>query len=401
MKTEASLRFVPQTDGKQPLFMWVTVPFFKLSSDPLVAGRLVSVATGFGSLLGIVFLSYILFGDILITALSALVYTLLPFTVFFDRMALVDSMLAMFGIWSLGLSILFAKTHRLDHAMLLGFTIGGGLLTKSPAEFYYIWLVVALIFFFRPQKNKDHAVRDLLVGLFAITVISQLMYNILRLGPAFNMINSRNQDYLFSWKEVLSHPLNPFIGNFKTTLDWFWLLFTPTILATLIFGLLPKKTRFYAFFLCLISLIPLLGQAAIAKVYTSRYILFAVLPLIPVCGLGLNWLVTRKGLLIKLSSIVILIVPLIISFLYVFQPTKAPMPFDMRDGYLDEWTAGWGQKDIANYFISLEAKGKPLSPLPKATLALFPTDWKFIPKAIKISRLSALTRCLCSSRWFG
>jgi len=358
MKTEASLRFVPQTDGKQPLFMWVTIPFFKLSSDPLIAGRLVSVATGFGSLLGIVFLSYILFGDVLIAALSALVYTLLPFTVFFDRMALVDSMLAMFGLWSLGLSVLFAKTHRLDHAMLLGFAIGGGLLTKSPAEFYYIWLIVALIFFFRPQKNENHALRDLLVGLFAVTVISQLMYNILRLGPSFNMIGARNQDYLFTWKEVLSHPLNPFIGNFKTTVNWFWLLFTPTILATLIFGLLPKKTRFPAIFLCLVSMIPLFGQAAIAKVYTSRYILFAVLPLILVCGLGLNWLVTRKGILIKLSSSVLLVVPIIISFLYVFQPTKAPMPYDMHNGYLEEWTAGWGQQDIANYFISLEAKGE-------------------------------------------
>ena len=356
MKTESSLRFLPQTDGKQPLFMWVTIPFFKLSSDPLIAGRLVSVATGFGSLLGIVFLSYVLFGDILIAAFSALVYTLLPFTVFFDRMALVDSMLAMFGIWSLGLSVLFAKTHRLDHAMFLGFALGGGLLTKSPAEFFYIWLVVALVLFARPQNGKNF-LKDISLGLIAVVVISQLMYNILRLGPAFNMIGARNQDYLFTFKEVLGHPLNPLIANLKTTASWLWLLFTPTILISLAFGFIPKKTRFPAIFLCLVSLIPLFGQAAIAKVYTSRYVLFAVLPLIPVVGLGLHWLVTRKGLLIKPSSIILLIVPVVISSLYVFQPEKAPMPYDMRNGYLEEWTAGWGQRDIANYFIDLEAKG--------------------------------------------
>ena len=59
MRNEASLRFLPQTDGKQPLFMWATIPFFKISSDPLVAGRLVSVATGFGTFLGIGFLTYL------------------------------------------------------------------------------------------------------------------------------------------------------------------------------------------------------------------------------------------------------------------------------------------------------------------------------------------------------
>lgn len=357
MKTEASLRFIPQTDGKQPLFMWVTIPFFRLSSDPLIAGRLVSVATGFGTLLGIAYLTAILFDDPLITSLSILVYAILPFSVFFDRMALVDSMLAMFGVWSLALSIRFVRSRRMDHAMLLGFAIGGGLLTKSPAIFFYAWLGVAILFFFRPKIDKLKPIGQLLIGIFAVVVISQIMYNILRLGPSFNMINARNQDYVFSWREVLGHPLNPFVGNIKTTINWLWLLFSPTFLLCLIFGLSPAKNRKISIFLILISLIPLVGQALIAKVYTSRYILFAVMPLIPVIGYGLNWVVTRKGLLIIFSSIFLVAVPLIISNLYVFNPEKAPLSFDMRNGYLEEWTAGWGNKQIANYLIGLESKG--------------------------------------------
>ena len=46
MRAESTLRFLPLSDGKQPLFMWVVIPFLKLFSDPLVAGRLVSVFTG-------------------------------------------------------------------------------------------------------------------------------------------------------------------------------------------------------------------------------------------------------------------------------------------------------------------------------------------------------------------
>lgn len=358
MKNEVSLRFIPQTDGKQPLFMWVTIPFFKISPDPLIAGRLVSVASGFGTLLGIAFLSYLIFGNIFVTSLSILVFSILPYSVFFDRLALADSMLAMFGIWSLAFSVLFAKTRKLDHAMLLGFAIGGGLLTKSPAIIFYVWLVISILFFFRPKGNKLIELGKLVLGFIAVIVISQMMYGILRLGPAFNMIGARNQDYLYTWKEVFGHPLSPLIGNLKTTLSWFWLLISPTFILSLIFGLFPKKTRKLALFLILVSLIPLIAQAAIAKVYTSRYILFAVLPLIPVIGFGLNWLVTRRGLLIKLSSIIIFTVPFTISLLCVFAPTKAPLSFDMYSGYLQEWTAGWGQKEIAGYFIDLESKGE-------------------------------------------
>lgn len=358
MKAESSLRFLPQTDGKQPLFMWTTIPFFKISSDPLVAGRLVSVVSGFGTFLGIGFLVWLIFGDLLIVSLSMLVYAILPFSVFFDRMALADSMLAMFGIWSLALSILFAKTRKLDHAMLLGFAIGGGLLTKSPAIIFYVWLVLSLLFFSKSQGSKTRSLGNLLIGLVAVVVISQMMYGILRLGPAFNMIGARNQDYLFTWKEVLGHPLNPLIGNLKTTATWFWLLFSPTLLISLIFGLIPKKTRTLSLFLILISFIPLIAQASIAKVYTSRYVLFAVLSLIPVIGFGLNWLVTRKGILIKLSSVILLVVPFVFSILCVFAPTKAPLSYDMHTGYLEEWTAGWGQKEVANYLIDQESKGE-------------------------------------------
>src|SRR3989304_2252128 len=38
MRAEPTLRFMPLSDGKQPLFMWLTIPFLKLFDNPLVAG---------------------------------------------------------------------------------------------------------------------------------------------------------------------------------------------------------------------------------------------------------------------------------------------------------------------------------------------------------------------------
>jgi 4-amino-4-deoxy-L-arabinose transferase-like glycosyltransferase len=360
MRSEPSLRFLPMSDGKQPLFMWATIPFFKVFSDPVIAARSLSLAAGFGSMVGIVFLSTVLFSNPVISALSALIYAVLPFSVFFDRMALADSMLAMFGVWSLALGILFAKTQKLDYAMFLGFVLGGALLTKSPAIMFYGWLFVAIIFFFRAKEDLWKSLAGLFLGLFFTIAISQAIYSVLRLGPNFQMLGSRNQDYLYTFKEVLSHPLSPFVGNIKSTANWLWLLLTPSALVLYCLAWLNKKDRRQIIFLTLVSLLPLISQASIAKVYTSRYILFATYPLVPLFGLGLFWLITRRGFLLRLSSVVLVLIPTIISVFYIAKPEQAPMSYDMRSGYLEEWTAGTGQKETSEYLVELAKQGKKI-----------------------------------------
>ena len=63
IQAEDTMRFVPQSDGKQPLFMWINAVTLKLFSDPLVSGRIISVFSGFGiailiSLIAVVIVSY-------------------------------------------------------------------------------------------------------------------------------------------------------------------------------------------------------------------------------------------------------------------------------------------------------------------------------------------------------
>lgn len=360
MRNVPSLRFLPLSDGKQPLFMWATIPFLKFISDPLVAGRLVSVFAGIGSIVGIGILAMEIFGDPLVGIFSSLIYAVIPFTVFFDRMALADSMLGFFGVWSLIFAYRFAKNLKVEDAMYLGFVIGGGLLTKSPAIFYYIWAVLALLFFVDKKKYNVDSLKKIVYGLFLALIISQAMYAVLRLGEGFQMIGARNLDYVYPVYEVFKHPLNPLTGNLEWTGTWLFLLFSPTVLLLGALGYINPKYKKAYLFLITVSSIPLLSQAFIAKVYTSRYILFAVYPLIPLAGLGLNWLFVRKGLLIRTSAVLFVAVPALLSFVYVVRPGLAPMPYDMRSGYLEEWTAGWGQKEVAGYLIAREAEGNKI-----------------------------------------
>src|SRR3990172_5475681 len=60
---DANWRFISLTDGKQPMFVWFAMIAIKFIDDPLIAARLVSVFTGFFTMLGLWFLSFELFKD--------------------------------------------------------------------------------------------------------------------------------------------------------------------------------------------------------------------------------------------------------------------------------------------------------------------------------------------------
>src|SRR5258708_31479573 len=94
--------------------------------------------------------------------------------------------------------------------MLTGFALGFALLTKSPAIFFVLLL---------PSTWLLSDLRKDLPKLFILTLVTFVigygMYNILRLGPNFNFIRSRNEDYIFPISHLFTNPKNPFIFFIK------------------------------------------------------------------------------------------------------------------------------------------------------------------------------------------
>ena len=78
MKSEPTLRFLPLSDGKTPLFMWLIIPIFKIFKDPLFAGRFVSVLASVGTVVGIYLVGRELFGR-KASVFSTIVYLVSPF----------------------------------------------------------------------------------------------------------------------------------------------------------------------------------------------------------------------------------------------------------------------------------------------------------------------------------
>ena len=357
MRVEPGLRFVPLSDGKQPLFMWSVIPFSKIFSDPLIAGRLVSVLSGVGTTLGVGILTYVLFKSKRASLIAALIYAISPYAVFFDRMALVDSMLSFFGIWTLIFSVLTVRYFRLDYAMLAGFTLGGAFLTKSPAIFFALLIPFSLLL--APIK-KDNFKRVIIKAapLFFVTyIIGFGLYNILRLGPEFHMLSIRNKDYVYPLTHILQSPFNPLITFIEASVNWFWKLGPSVFLPLASAGLLLNFRKYKSEILLLSTwvFIPWFASAEYAKVFTARYILY-ILPYLVILAASV-FIMSRKGIL-KVFLFAFVMHATIVNIQILGNVESAPLPRSERSGYLEEWTAGTGIKEISEY-IREQAKNLP------------------------------------------
>lgn len=348
MATEPTLRFLPLSDGKQPLYMWILMFVIKYFQNPLFVGRLISVATGIGTMFGIFTLSYLFLKNKLISLLSGFLYAISPFAVFFDRMALVDSMLSMFSVWTVIFAFLTAKNKRLDLALIAGFCLGFASLTKSPAIFIAILLPMFWI------KNNWKGIWRLGVTyLLAFT-----MYNIQRLGPNFSLLTSRTGDYILPINHIWTNFFDPLLPHLKDFFVWLTSMGPVALIPLSLLGIYVGYKKYFreTLILLILVLFPVFVQAEFAKAFTARYIFF-VLPYLFILGgmimlTKVNWLrVVSYGLITFF-----VIQSLIFDYYLLTNPYKANLPRGERSGYLEEWTAGQGIKEVSEYLKTEEMK---------------------------------------------
>ena len=368
MRSEPTLRFLPLSDGKTPLFMWTMIPLFKIFDDPLFAGRFLSVMSGFATLVGVMLIGWKVFGK-RVAFWAGLFYIVTPYTVFFDRMALVDSMLSAFTVWALYFAIWLTQAVRLDLAMILGFVLGGGILTKTPGMLNLI-LVPTTFLVFKKLKGDKYSLLKLLLFWAVAIGIALIMYNGLRLGPNFHLLSSRNVDYVFSPLELVGRPLDPFIPHFRDIADWFPKLFTWPVLVAGLLGMVGvvREKKKLGWIVLLWAIIPILLSMAFLKTYTARYLLPSIPLLLIFAGYGIEKVsqVVRvprvsRGFRPVVPVILVLLVvlyPLTFNYQLLTNPPPKSLPEAERKGYFEMWTAGYGLREIAEYLVEQKKQGK-------------------------------------------
>lgn len=360
MRRDPIFRFIPLSDGKQPLFMWITIPFMKVFSDPLIAGRLVSVFTAVATLLGIFTLSLLLFNSKKVSLISGLIYATSPFSVFFDRLALADSMLSMFGVWTLVFAVITVRKMRLDTAMLAGFMLGGALLTKSPSLFFSLLIPLSFLLVEWPKKLKNKFSKlSIYIFLFTFTyVIGYGLYNILRLGPNFQMIALRNKDYVYPISHFFTSPFDPLKPFLIRNGEYLWLMGPLVVLISIVAGLYllfqEKKKEFLL--LSAWGILPIIINSEFSKTMTARYIYFCLPYLFVIAAYTFRSL-GKKSKFLGIFILAIVLQAIFIDFKLLVNPQSVNLPRSEKSGFLEEWTSGYGIKEISVY---LKNKSKTL-----------------------------------------
>lgn len=370
---DAAWRFISLTDGKQPLYTWFAMIMLRLFSDPLIAGRMVSVIAGFASLLGIAFLSFELFRSKRITLLSSGLYIISPFALMYDRLALYDSLSTAFSIWSCYLAVRLMKHQRLDIALVLGMVLGLGMINKTSGFLSLYLLPFTFIFFDWKKENRRKRMLRwcYLAGVSA--VISQIIYAVLRLSPFFHMIAQKDSVFVYSVTEFM-YTWRFFIGNMRGLLDWFINYLTIPIVAAMIPAFFFwKKDRKVPLFITIWCLLPLLALGYFGKVLYPRYILFMVIPLLMLTAVTVDWLFTnfKHQLRLYVLLFVLIFFALRSSYYIIINPVRAPIPFSDRGQLLDDWPAGWGIKEVNN-FLTNESTDKQIAVFTEGTFGLLP-----------------------------
>lgn len=369
---DSSWRFISLTDGKQPMFIWVAIVFMKVFQDPLLSVRLVSVAAGFFTMVGLFFLTYELFKSKTMSFLTTILYVFYPFAQVYDRIALYDSMVAAFSVWALYFSIHLVKKLRLDIAYSLGFVIGAGILTKT-SNFFSIYLLpfMLILFDFKKKPVLKRLITFLVLAMFS-SAIAYGLYNVLRLSPLFQMINAKNAIFVYPFSEWVQHPFTFFVGNLNGLFSWLTQYLTlPYIVLILISLILIRKNYKEKILLILYFLLPFVALALFGRVIFPRFIYFMSLYLLPLAAWGLNYTInqsfhyTRSSLKLKPITYIIPVIvfvfiwyPGFVSFQFAKNPITSKIAKADNSQYVNSWAAGWGVKESVSFFNKEAQKGK-------------------------------------------
>lgn len=358
---DAGWRFISLTDGKQPSFVWLTMTMMRFVADPLFAGRLVSVAAGLGSLIGMFFLGREIFRSSWVGVVSTALYVIFPMAIVYDRMALYDSLVGTFTIWGLYIQILLARNIRLDNALLLGMVMGGGVLTKTSSFFSIYLLPFSLMLLDFKKKKKLINLLQWLGFAFLAVIAAYAYYSIIRLSPFFHIVDEKNSIFVYPLKEWLDHPWEFFQGNLLGQWDWFIKYVSWPVIALMASSFLffREYTR-EKLLLVIWFVIPFVALALFGKVLYPRFILFMILPLLPLAALSLTVLASqvKKTLMVGSLAFLLLLISFRTDYFILTDFARAPIPYQDLEQYINSWPAGGGMQEIIAFLSSEAQKGK-------------------------------------------
>ncbi len=360
--------FFPVNDGKTPLFVWSVIPMLLTKMDPLLAGRLWSVAAG---VLQIVVLGSIAkklkWGKLGVVTTFAFI-TLAPFWFFNHRMALMDAWLTtMLSVTMLSLLMLYEKgkdwqpSRKTMQKLFADFECVGWFLLSALAFGAALFIKIPAILAALPLVLTPWLVFDAKRAVWwsAITALALGgglgLAGLVLLHPTGPQLFSRSGDFLLPVSQIIAGGWRETLPSGDTYLGYFWQYLTPGIMILSLVPLFFQRTRRVGTVLLLQFLLFFTPIWILGRVVYPRYLFPASLWLTLSAVLGLVTLVhwgksERRSLVQRVSAGVLLISCVLVlgvqSLQFVLPSWVNPntVPFNTPDSlqYHQTWSSGHG-----------------------------------------------------------
>jgi 4-amino-4-deoxy-L-arabinose transferase-like glycosyltransferase len=267
-----------------PLFIWLGASALHFNADQLVAVRSVSVLCGIATLAAIYLLAWQLYRDFTIGLLAAALCAFCPYEFMFNRMALLDPLVQLIGVLVAIQSVRLYRGQNLQarQVVLLGVLLGLGQLAKGISTFF--WLLPVLSWYVYDQgRVLSRLKRGILIAapvagaLYSVVLTSGNVRNLFR--PFFTIIKYSIATPYSGY--YASHPHIPIASRVIHNLGQ-WVSWQQTYVGYVLLGALLVAVAVCIFakaqadtFLLLWLSLPVAAML-VAKIYTSRYILFTI-----------------------------------------------------------------------------------------------------------------------------
>lgn len=368
--------FFPLNDGKTPLQMWLITPLQLIFSDPLFAGRFLSVIFGLVQVFAIGWLVKLLGGRKKTILLSMLLTSILPFWFFHHRMALTDPPLALFiTLYLIGLIKIVTNptkikslsiSHLLQKALenkvwisFAGISLGLAFWSKLPA---LLFIPAGILTVFLKQKFE---LKQFIFDLFQIgwaTLLGLLIFISLKLNPAFGQLFSRGSDFLYPVSEILAGQWQTTIFNIPSYINYFIQYLTLPVILLMLYGLFSPKMKKQQRWLFLSFLSFFLPIAIMGKVVYPRYFFPIGIFLTASASLAIQEIndlyISKAKSIIKKTIFSLILASLLANIilsstnfilLSLLEPDRTPFVSADTTQYLTEWSSGHGVKQAVQY----------------------------------------------------
>jgi hypothetical protein len=347
------------TEGGKYLQVWLLALTLPFAGEPLLVARILSAIMGLMAGIGCYLLARHLYQRDEVSIMAAILYATAPYLLFFDRMALADSLLSATAIWSLLLSLIVARQPRWYSALGLGLCLGLATATKLNGLLFLAFPVLAIWL-----KGEERGPRRLFpILLFVwLLAIPWLIPSLLDFTPQYKSTIARS--WVDSEAEGIAH-LTRLGQNLNTIANTLWRYLTPPMLllavAEIVRSLRQRdKSTWLLILAALVTLFFFFLTAGLDKFY-PRYILpafpfFLIMAARSLTALT-DWLWANAPRTaprlrpVLLAGLVLLasLPALRYDYLLLTAPPNFPwLPLD-RWQYVDGWPAGYGVIDATAY----------------------------------------------------